>query len=195
MTSQWRYRNGGKLELIEPDPEYPPDQVYLNGFLARFGARVHHVTLKIPDLDTGLDTLRRAGIEPVGINREPLFEEAYVRPADGGGLLIQLLTTEVADHEWENDYGIEVAVPSPDGADLLTVQLRHPDLEAAASLWTTLGAALVSEASALTATWPDSALQVRIKEGSPAGPVSLVFGNAPSLPSHPRIGPLVESAN
>ena len=194
MTSQCGYRNGGKLELIEPDPEYPPDQVYLNGFLARFGARIHHVALKIPDLDAGLDTLRRAGIEPVGINREPLFEEAYVRPADGGGLLVQLLATAVADHEWENDYDMEIAAPSRNGADLLAVQLRHPDPEAAASLWTTLGAALVSEASALKARWPDSALQVRIKEGRPAGPVSLVFGNAPPFPSHPRIGPLVERA-
>lgn len=80
MTSQWRYRNGAKLELIEPDPDYPPEEVYLNGFLARYGARIHHVTFKIPDLDASLEVLRQTGIEPIGINREPLFEEAY-----GGG--------------------------------------------------------------------------------------------------------------
>lgn len=194
MTSQWRYRNGGKLELIEPDPRYPPAQIYLNAFLARYGARIHHVTLKVPDLDTGLATLGRTGVEPVGINREPLFEEAYVRPADGGGMLIQLLATEVADHQWENGYGMEVAAPSREGADLLAVRLRHPDPEEAASLWTTLGAELAWEGSELAARWPDSALQIRIGEGAPAGPVSLVCGNVTSLPAHPRLGPLVESA-
>lgn len=192
MTSQWRYRNGGKLELIEPDPDYP-EEVYLNGFLARYGARIHHVTLKVPDLDASLEVLRQTGIEPVGINREALFQEAYVRPADGGGLLIQLLATEVADHEWENDYGMQVAPAAPDGADFLAVRLRHPHLEFVGSLWTTLGARLVSGDSHLVARWPDSALQVWITKGQSPRPVSLVFDNAPSLPAHPRVGPLVES--
>ena len=192
MTSQWRYRNGGKLELIEPDPDYPPEQVYLNGFLARFGARIHHVTIKTPNLDSSLATLRQAGIEPVGINRDALFEEAFVRPGQGGGLLIQLLSTEVNDHEWDNDYGFDIGPPDPDGADLLAVRLHHPHPVSTARLWSTLGAELSSEESELVARWPDSPLEIRIVEGPIPGPVSLVFGNTLPLPGHSRMGPPVE---
>ena len=192
MTSQWRYRNGGKLELIEPDPNYPPEEVYLTGFLAKYGASIHHLTLKVPNLEQPLDALRRAGIEPIGINREPLFHEAFVRPRDGGGLLIQLLWTNVADHEWENDLHWEVTPPPVDGARLLAARLRHPDLSQAAWLWTILGAQVVWEDSGLVARWPESFMEVRIEPGQPAGPVDLVFGDASSRPAHPRIGPAIE---
>ena len=193
MTSQWRYRNGGKLELIEPDPVYPPEEVYLTGFLAKYGASIHHITLKVPNLEKALFTLRRGGIEPTGVNLEPLFHEAFIRPRDGGGLLIQLLWTEVADHEWENDLNLEVTPPPAHGARLLAALLRHPDPSKAASLWTILGAEVVGEDSGLVARWPQSPLAVRIETGQPAGAVGLLFGDAPSLPTHPRIGPAIES--
>lgn len=193
MTSQWRYRNGSKLELIEPDPDYPSEDVYLTGFLEKFGARIHHVTLKTPDLDRAIATLRQAGIQPIGINREPLFHEAFIRPRDGGGLLIQLLWTEVADHEWQNGFNLEVTPPPDDGARLLAVRLRHPDREKAARLWTKLGADVSWRQPGLIARWPDSPMEIRVQLGQHAGPVCLVFGNSPSLPTHPRLGPAVEN--
>ena len=68
ITSQWRYRNGAKLELIEADPDYG-DDTYLGGFLAKYGTRIHHITLKTPlDLEQAVATVRRAGIEPIDIN-------------------------------------------------------------------------------------------------------------------------------
>jgi hypothetical protein len=193
MTSQWRYRNNAKLELIEPDPEYPAEDVYLAGFLTRYGARIHHVTVKVPDLDQAVNTLRRAGVEPIDINKEPLFHEAFVRPADIGGLLVQLLWTEVADHQWENDLDLEVTQPPDNGARLLAVRLRHPAPDRAIGVWTTLGASADRIDLGLVARWPESPLEIRLEKGQPAGPVCLVFGSSPSLPTHPLIGPAVES--
>ncbi len=193
MTSQWRYRNGAKLELIEPDPEYPATDVYLAGFLARYGSRIHHITLKVPELEGTVALLRRAGIEPIDVSREPLFHEAFVRPKDGGGLLIQLLWTEVEDHEWENDLGLVVTAAQSEGSGLEAVRLRHPDLEGAAGLWTTLGARVSRETPGLVARWPDSSLALQIEPGRPAGPLFLVYSHTSSLPSHPQIGPAVHT--
>ncbi len=192
ITSQWRYCNGPKLELIEPDPDYPAEDVYLAGFLGKFGARIHHVTLKVPNLEHTVDTLRCAAIEPIDINLEPLFHEAFIRPRDGGGLLIQLLWTEVADHEWENDLDLEVTQPPDHGAHLAAVRLRHPDQEKAARFWTILGADVTREPPGLVARWPDSPLAVQVEPGQPAGPDCLLFENTPSLPPHPRLGPKVQ---
>ena len=195
MTSQWRYRNGAKLELIEPDPDYPAKDIYLARFLAKYGSRIHHITLKVPDLDQTVALLRRAGIEPIDINKEPLFHEAFVRPRDGAGILIQLLWTEVGDHEWENDLGLEVAAAPSDGSRLEAVRLRHLDLEETAKLWSVLGASVFREKPGLVARWPGSSLVVQIEPGRPQGPAFLVFSHTPSLPSHPRIGPAVHRKN
>jgi hypothetical protein len=45
-TRQLRYRGGAKLELLEP---LGPDS-FAGQFLDRYGANVHHVTLKVPAL-------------------------------------------------------------------------------------------------------------------------------------------------
>ena len=180
------------MELIEPDPDYG-DDTYLGGVLAKYGARIHHITLKIPDLEQAVVTVRRDGIEPIDINMEnTLFHEAFIRPNDGGGMLVQLLWTEVADHEWENDLGLTVVAAPDNGAELTAVRLRHPDREEAALLWTALGAEVSYEQPGLIARWPESSLTLQIEPGEPAGPLSFVFSNAPSLPAHPRIGPAVQ---
>ncbi len=59
------------MELIEPDPGYG-DDTYLDGFLAKYGTRIHHITLKTPDLEQAVATVRRAGIKP-GEPAGPLF--------------------------------------------------------------------------------------------------------------------------
>jgi hypothetical protein len=58
-TRQLWYRGGAKLELLEPADR----EGFAAGFLARFGARVHHVTLRVPDLLAAVDEIRAAGYD------------------------------------------------------------------------------------------------------------------------------------
>ena len=45
--TQWRFANGGVLELLEPDG---PPGGFLHRFLEARGPGFHHVTFKVPDL-------------------------------------------------------------------------------------------------------------------------------------------------
>ena len=92
---QYRLPGGGKFELVTPLGD---------GFLRRFldarGEGVHHVTLKVPDLDSQLERLRAAGVEPVLVNLDdPNWREAFLHPNDAHGVLIQLAETPHADED------------------------------------------------------------------------------------------------
>lgn len=95
--AQFRFLGGGKIELITPlDP---------GGFLARFldrhGEGVHHVTLKVPDIERALAALRAAGITPVGVSTDhPGWKEAFIHPRDANGTVIQLAQAAWSDEDW-----------------------------------------------------------------------------------------------
>lgn len=183
QTRQLRFAGGAKLELLEP--------LHADGFAARFldryGARIHHVTLKVPALLPALAQLEEEGLESVDVFAEgDLWHEAFLRPRQVGGLLVQVAWSSRTDEEWTELTGGAVEPPAPDAARLLGPTLRHPDLEAATRVWSTLGAQVDHEADGmLRVRWDDAPLDLVIDRDEPAGPLDLRLAGGPALPADP----------
>jgi methylmalonyl-CoA/ethylmalonyl-CoA epimerase len=90
---RWRqvgYPGGGRVELLEPVGE---------GFLSRFlqarGEGLHHLTFRTEDLEGAVERLRRRGYELVDVDlADPRWKEAFLRPSQAHGTLIQLAEIE-----------------------------------------------------------------------------------------------------
>src|SRR5690625_2918515 len=138
-TRQLRFNGGGKLELLEPTGQTG----FAAAFLARFGARIHHVTLKVPDLLEAVETVRTAGYDVVDVSTErDEWHEGFLRPSQVGGVIVQLAYSPLSEEEWARQRGID-PVPTPvDGPVLLGPTFTHPDLDVAETVWRTLGAAI-----------------------------------------------------
>jgi len=94
--AQFRFPNGGKIELVTP--------VAGNGFVQRFldrrGEGVHHVTLKVPDIFRSIEHLRAQGVELMRVSTDhPSWKEAFIHPKDGHGALIQIAQSAFTDEE------------------------------------------------------------------------------------------------
>jgi len=80
---------GGRVELLEPlDPESP-----VGRFLRRHGEGVHHVCLRVDDVEAALERAREQGAEPVAPGvREGAggARVAFLHPSGTGGVLIEL---------------------------------------------------------------------------------------------------------
>lgn len=188
-SRQLRFGNGAKLELLAPPPDAGPDN-FVRRFLDRFGASVHHVTLKVPDLTAALDVLVEGGIEPVDVRMDNAYwHEAFIRPTQAGGVVVQVAWAGQSDEQWARNVGHEPEPPRANAAALVGPLLRHPDLDQAAALWSLLGAQVARQDEALVASWPSSPLTVRIHEGTHAGPVALLATGAAATSADPKTGP------
>ena len=192
-SRQLQFANGGKLELLTPAND--SDTNFVRRFLNRFGSTVHHVTLKVPDLHAALGVVNAAGLDAVDVDdSREYWKEAFLRPSQVGGLVVQIAATAFHDDDWAVYTGFTREGAAPDAAALLGPLLRHPDLDAATHIWTTLGAAVTREQDQLTCTWPASPLDVRIEHGEPAGPVALRMRGAGRLEAQAGAGPAVIDA-
>lgn len=184
-TRQLHYPGGAKLELLEPvDPE---------GFAARFlerrGAGLHHVTLKVPDLLAAVDELRGHGLDVVDVFAEgDIWHEAFLRPSQIGGLIVQVAWQGRSDEEWAELMGVTPEPARDDGARLLGPTLSHPDLDEAARIWGVLGARVEHRGDHLDVRWSDAPLSVRVVAGEQARSLGLRFKGAPGLPRDPEAG-------
>lgn len=194
-SRQLRFANAAKLELLSPGDRDPSSDNFVRRFLDRFGSVVHHVTLKVPDLRESLDVLAAAGLEAVDVNEETdYWKEAFLRPSQVGGIVVQVASTSMTDQDWADFTGFDPQPPAPTAADLLGPALRHPDLERARKVWSVLGAHITDEQGTLRCRWRDSALDVVVEQGEPAGPYALRMRGAGSLPAQPGVGPEVIEA-
>lgn len=188
-SRQLRFANGGKLELLAPPPDAGPDN-FVRRFLDRFGARIHHVTLKVPDLAEAIATLRAGGLEPVDIRMDNAYwHEAFLRPGDIGGLVVQVAWSGQSDEEWARASGHEPEPPAPGARTLAGPLLTHPDLDEARGLWALLGADVAEVDAGMIASWPHSALTVRIAQGENAQSVALLSDSGETVPADPEMGP------
>ena len=185
---QLRFAGGGRLELLEPVTH----DGFVRRFLGRFGPRVHHVTLKVPDLLDAVADLEAAGYPPVDVSTAlDDWHEAFLRPSQVGGMVVQVATSRASAEDWARHLGGEVEAPRGDAPALLGPTLRHPDLGEAARLWSTLGASVCRDHEVLEARWPSGALTIRIEPGQPPGPIGLRFDGVASLPDGPEGGPRI----
>jgi hypothetical protein len=185
-TRQLRFRGGAKLELLEPlGPE-----TFAGRFLSRFGASIHHLTLKVPALLPAVETVRGAGYDVVDVFAEgDVWHEAFLRPSQVGGMIVQLAWAGRSDEEWAELTGDGPEAPAPDAAVLQGPTLTNPDLVAARTLWRLLGAEVDDHDGALRAWWPGSPLDIRIDPADRASAVGLRFDGSPPLSADAELGP------
>src|SRR5262249_36805568 len=89
----WRYEGGGDLEVLEPAGE----DGFLHRFLAQRGPGIHHVTFTVPSLDDACDRARASGYSIVGYDdSEPEWKEAFLRPREAQGIVVQFAETNGA---------------------------------------------------------------------------------------------------
>ncbi len=185
-TRQLRYRGGAKLELLGP---LGPD-TFAGQFVRRYGASIHHLTIKVPELLPAVDTVRDAGYDVVDVFAEgDLWHEAFLRPSQVGGMIVQLAWAGRSDEEWAELTGAAPEQPATDAAILQGPTLTNPDLDLARTLWSLLGAEVDDHEGALRAWWPGSPLDVRIEPGERAASVGLRFDATPPLEADAEFGP------
>ncbi len=187
---QLRFAGGGKLELLSPAPE---PGGFVRGFLDRFGSRVHHVTLRVPDLAAAIAALESEGLDVVDVQlTDEWWREAFLRPKQVGGLVVQVAWSRASDADWAARVGHVEQPVAAGAATLRGPLLRHPDLDAAARLWTVLGAAVERDDDGrLRCTWPSSQLDVEVEAGDPAGPVGVRMAGTDPLPADAELGSAV----
>lgn len=189
-SRQLRFRGGVKLELIQPSEVDPSPDNFMRAFLARHGSSIHHVTLKVPSLRTAIEAARGHGLDVVMIDeRDPIWMEAFLRPSQVGGLVVQFAQSTQADEDWAARHGWVPPDPPEDGARLVGPRLAHPDLARAADLWSFLEADVSEVEHALVVRWPGHSLSIEIvPDEGPARPLGLVFENTRPLDAHPDLG-------
>lgn len=136
---QLRFGNAAKLEILMPNA------VELNDFLDRFlvhgGPGPHHLTFKVPDLDSALARVTEAGYEPIGIDMsDPEWMEGFIHPRQATGVVVQLAQAL-------NDWGS----PPPDDFPSARRLRRDRDtpVPAASLLWVVHTVAVMAEARSL----------------------------------------------
>ena len=94
--AQFRFPNGGKIELVTP--------ITADGFVQRFldrrGEGVHHVTLKVPDILRSIEHLESQGVKLMRVSTENTgWKEAFIHPRDAHGVLIQIAQSAFSDED------------------------------------------------------------------------------------------------
>ena len=184
-TQQLRYRGGAVVELLEPTDTHG----FAAGFVARFGARVHHVTLKVPHLPDAIATIEAAGYDVVDVDMSfDLWHEAFLRPSQVGGIIVQVARTTLTTDQWAARRGMDPEPVPVSGPRLLGPTLFHPDLDACTRVWETLGGQVDKGAEAVQVVWDSGPLTVEVQAGPLADPV-LRFADAPELAADRELGP------
>ena len=90
---QFRYPDGGKVELLEPLAEG-----FLSRFLDKRGEGLHHITFKTDDIEAAIEQVRAQGYELVDVDlSDARWKEAFLRPSGAHGTLIQIAQSSDPD--------------------------------------------------------------------------------------------------
>lgn len=99
-SPSWRWHQrtlpgGGKIELLEPLGEG-----FLSDFLDKRGEGLHHITLMTKDISAAIAHIQGCGYELVDVHLDhPHWKEAFFRPKQAHGTLIQLAQSSVYEDE------------------------------------------------------------------------------------------------
>ncbi|MFI6920341.1 VOC family protein [Nonomuraea spiralis] len=95
-TLQLTYRNGSKIELMEP----LAGSTFFDSFfeLTRGRGGVHHLNFHVADMDAAVARLTGRGYRLHGLNRADVrWQEVFLHPKEAHGVLIQLACPGVRD--------------------------------------------------------------------------------------------------
>jgi len=85
--AQFQFPGGGVVELLEP----VGSEGFLQDFLRDRGEGLHHVTLRVRDIEARTRELENLGWRPVKPNFDnPAWKEVFLHPRETHGVLIQL---------------------------------------------------------------------------------------------------------
>lgn len=90
--AQFQFPGGGVIELLEPTgPES-----FLNGFLSERGEGLHHITLRVRDIEKRAKELEELGYKPFRPRfSDQVWKELFLHPKETHGVLIQLAESEL----------------------------------------------------------------------------------------------------
>lgn len=82
-------KTGPRIELLEPTQ---PDSV-IGKFLDKRGEGLHHIAIRVPDLNASVERLRASGVRLLNEPRAGAGGHLYVfvHPSSTGGVLIELI--------------------------------------------------------------------------------------------------------
>jgi methylmalonyl-CoA epimerase len=85
--------SNSRIELIEPSAPDSP----ISNFLSKRGPGLHHVALRVPDLNAAVERLRSSGARLLNEPRAGAGGHIYVfvHPASAGGVLLELIQESV----------------------------------------------------------------------------------------------------
>lgn len=155
-NGQVTYRNGMKVELLEPHAVESND--FLRRFLDRGGPGPHHLTFKVADIHGALAAADEAGFPPINVFvDDPQWQEGFLHPKVAHGIVVQIAHSE----------GEGWASPAPAGfpenapgrpADLLRVVHAVASLDGALQLFEDLlGGDRTAEGRGPDGAWVDLA--------------------------------------
>lgn len=88
-------QHGARLELMDAEPG--KGSGFLQRFLHRHGAGVHHLTFTVSDLDVAMELVQELGLRLVGTDLSyPPWRETFIFPDATHGVVIQLAETAAA---------------------------------------------------------------------------------------------------
>ncbi|PYN56846.1 MAG: hypothetical protein DMD92_15135 [Candidatus Rokuibacteriota bacterium] len=193
---QWRFANGGVLEILEPLGA----DGFLHRFLAQRGPGIHHVTFRVPRLRPACDRAEAAGYTIVGHDdSNPEWQEAFLHPKQALGIVVQLAASEPAPRgarrrqRWAPPPG--PASPPPP-VTVVGLRMRARSRERALAQWAGVlqGDERDGAGGELVFGWPGSPMRISVEidpEGD-EGPrwVELRAERPLALPSgqHPVLG-------
>jgi hypothetical protein len=190
---QWRFANGGVVEVLEPRGA----DGFLHRFLAERGAGVHHVTFRVPSLREACDRARAAGYAIVGYDdSNPYWQEAFLHPKEALGIVVQMAQTRPeppgARRRWMPPAG-PPNPPAPVG--VLGLSTRARSRARALTQWVRVLQGEADESGGtFVVRWPGSpmSIAVEIDPAAPEGPrrVELAAPRPVALPAgpHPVLG-------
>jgi methylmalonyl-CoA/ethylmalonyl-CoA epimerase len=132
-NGQVTYRNGMKVELLEPNDVEAND--FLRRFLDRNGPGPHHLTYKVADIRAALAEAEDAGYPPINVFLDdPGWQEGFLHPKIAHGIVIQIAHSEGEGWDSPPPPGFpEPATERP--ADLLRVVHAVASLDGALQLF------------------------------------------------------------
>jgi hypothetical protein len=154
----------------------------------RYGAGIHHVTLKVPALLPAVATLEEAGLDLVDVSAEGgSWHEAFLGPSQVGGLIVQLAWSPRRRGLGRRS-GRRPRPPAGRGA-AAGPAADPPRPRRGGRVWRLLGAEVSREGEVLRVCWPDAPLDIEVVPGERARPLGLRMAGTPPLPADEIHGP------